>query len=385
VNIYAVYLWPRGSLASDIESDTLFGAVCWALATLKMTDVDKLLRAFDAAPRFAFSSTFPAYQSDRGILRFWPRPLTGGLTPQQVNRLAADEVKKRRSAFEHRPEAAAVVEIVEKEKRHLKKAAHVSEALFKEIVEQGLTVLELLQRLTNKGKQAGDIESLGGMLISYDERRRLSGNGEMPGRLASTEAMQHNQIDRVTGSAAEGLLFFEEETFFASGSGLWCVVAVDGDETLQWLQAAFRYLSDTGLGANRSTGKGHFQIEVGQALQLPDAGTAANAFVTLSKYLPWSGEWSEDQRPLSYDVKTVWAKREQKIPRAPTGAQSPPIYKEPLRMFMPGSVFPLGTPRQSIYGRLAEVVKAGDNGGVTVWQSGLAIPVFARVVSGGGG
>lgn len=379
---YAVYFWPRGSLASEVESDMLFGAVCWALATLKITDVGQMLNNW-AEPRFAFSSTFPVYRAGQETLRFWPRPLTGGLTPQQVNALVEEWARKEPSKYQTRPKKATV-EIVEHEKRYLKRISYLSEALFKEVVEQSLTAIDLFRRLKDKGHQPQDIEPFSGMLIRQDERKRLSANGDLGGQLVGIEAVQHNQIDRVTGSTAEGLLFFEAETFFAPHAGLWCVAAVRDDETLQWLKAAFRYLSDTGLGANRSTGKGHFQIEVGEALQLPDAGDAANAFMTLSRYLPKNGEWSADQRPLSYEIKTVWARREQRIPRAPTGAQSPPIYKEPLRMFTPGSVFPLNAPRQEVYGRLAEVVKADDNDGVTVWQGGLAIGVLMRVHTEGG-
>lgn len=383
---YAVYLWPRGSLASEIGSDTLFGAVCWALQILRLTDVGKLLGNF-VPPRFAFSSLFPVYRPNgrkAGIptpapLRFWPRPLTGSLTPGQVNQLAEELRQRKPSDYKHRPGGAAVANVVDKDKRQLKPALYISEGLFKEIVETGLTAPDLYRRLVEKGSKGDDIGYKSGLLFRYDECARLCSRKDWP-QVMRTTAVQHNQIDRVAGSSVEGLLFFEAETFFAAGAGLWCVARVDGDETRRWLEAAFRYLSDTGLGANRTAGKGHFQIEWGEPIQLPDAGEAANAFVTLSRYLPVKDEWSPEGRPLSYEIRTVWGKREQKFPRPSPGSKSPPVYKAPVRMFAPGSVFPFSGKRQEVYGSLAEVVR-DENG--SVWQSGLAVPVFARIAAGG--
>lgn len=372
---HAVYFKPRGALASEIGSDTLFGAVCWALHVLGLTDVSALLRNFNP-PRFAFSSTFPFYRANDLTVRFYPCPKTGELLPTQGIELAEEERRKNPSTYKSAPDGKAVAKIVEEYKRDLKTAHFVSEAVLREIVEQGLTTLDLFRRLN----KPNDLKSEHGLLWSARERKQIGDDAEQP---LKTAAVQHNQIDRVIGSTGEGMLFFESETFFGAGAGLWCVVAVDCDDTRAWLQAAFRYLSDTGLGANRSVGKGHFEIELGDALTLPNAGENANAIVSLSRYLPKDGEWSAEHKPLRYEIKMVWGKREQKFPRMPDGSKTPPIYKEPLRLFMPGSVFPLDAPRQEVYGKLARVVKGNENGAGAVWQSGLMIPVFARVVTKG--
>ncbi len=371
---HAVYFKPRGALASEIGSDTLFGAVCWALHVLGLTDVGALLQNF-SPPRFAFSATFPCYRVNGATVRFYPRPMTGELLPAQVNELADQERRMNPSKYKSAPDGKAVAAVVERYKKELKSAAYVSESVFREIVERGVTTLELFQRLDSPSTN-----SEYGLLFSTQEKKRLSGDLKEPFK---TAAVQHNQIDRVMGSTGEGMLFFESETFFGAGAGLWCVVATDGEETRAWLEAAFRYLSDTGLGANRSVGKGHFEITLEVDIALPDAGEHANAIVSLSRYVPNVGEWNAEHKPLRYEIKTVWGKREQKFPRVSDGSKTPPIYKEPLRMFSPGSIFPLDAPRQEVYGKLAQVVKGNENGAGAVWQSGLMIPVFARIDNGG--
>jgi len=375
VKYYAVYFKPRGALASEIGSDTLFGAVCWALHVLGLTDVGALLQNF-SPPRFAFSATFPCYRVNGTTVRFYPRPMTGELMPAQVKQLAQEKRLKIPSRYQSTPEGKAVVEIVEEYKKEIKSATHVSESVFREGVEQGLTTFDLFRRLDSPS----GFKSAYGLIYSAKENKQLR-EMEQPFK---TTAVQHNQIDRVIGSTGEGMLFFESETFFSVGVGLWCVVAVDGDETRARLQAAFRYLSDTGLGANRSVGKGHFEITLADEIALPNAGENANAIVSLSRYLPNKGEWNTEHKPLRYEIKTVWGKREQKFPRVPDGSKSPPIYKEPLRMFSPGSIFPLDAPRREVYGRLAQVVKGNEKGEGAVWQSGLMIPVFARAKTEGG-
>ncbi len=376
MNTYAVYLWPRGSLASELGSDTLFGAVCWAIRVLGLADVGELLRGFNARPRFAFSAAFPVYRlkKDDGVtaVRFYPRPLLSDLSPWQVDALAREHAEQRRLSLK-----AAKVQVVERAKR-LKDVVYLSEALFTEVVRGQADTESLWRRFVESGSRPQDIERVGDALISYDERRRLQRDGTLEPFIAD-QAVQHNQVDRVAGATAEGLLFFEEETFFRAGGGLWCVLRADAEAVEQLIRPAFRYLADTGLGANRTVGKGHFAIEI-EALALPEAD-APNAFITLSRYLPQDGEWPPAGEPLRYKLLNLWPKREQKFAEIVPGQRTPPVRKRRVRMFVPGSIFPLAE-RRPLYGRLAEVVSAHDNGH-TVWQSGLAVPVLAHIVNGG--
>ncbi len=370
---YAVYLWPRGSLASDLGSDTLFGALCWAIRVLDLDDVGQMLVQFDP-PRFAFSSTFPVYRAGDAILRFYPRPIWLELNPDQVERLAQKEQKQRSRLTP----TAAKVEIVERAKS-LKGAAYVSEALFGELASGGLDAEGVMLRLKTSGSNPTDIERAGSTLMTRAERVRVKHRqNEMPESLMQPVAVQHNQIDRVAGATAEGLLFYANETHFAPGAGLWCLLRVK-DETVKksLIDPALRYLADTGLGGNRTAGKGHFQIEVADAPALPDPGPAANGWLTLSRYLPVEGEWTSEGRPLAYRLTNLWARREKRYAHLiHSESRSEPIYKRLVRVFEPGSVFPL-TEWKEVYGKLAPVVPQEDQGWA-VYQSGLAIGVPVR-------
>lgn len=378
MDTYAVYLRPRGSLASELGSDTLFGAVCWAIRILGLVDdVEAMLEGFATRPRFAFSSAFPSFEEGEHRVRFYPRPCLPEMSPGQIEVLAQEECNKN-PRLERK---AAKVQVVQLAKR-LDGKLYLSEALFGEVVRGEIDTVGLYRRFKKIGYNPQDIEAAGAVLISHGERRRLY--GELLTFMAEAD-VQHNQVDRVAGATAEGLLFFERETFFRSGGGLWFVLRAEAEDVENLIRPALRYLADTGLGANRASGKGHFDIEIGEKIALPQAeGTNANAFLVLSRYLPKEGEWPADKSPLAYRLLHLWPKRESKFVQPVVGQATAPVYKRRLRVFAPGSIFPLAGEPRSLYGRLAEVVPKPASGH-GVWQSGLAVPVLARIVLSDGG
>ncbi|MBN1877861.1 MAG: hypothetical protein JXA33_26810 [Anaerolineae bacterium] len=369
---YPIYLWPRGTLASRLSSDTLFGAVCWAIRILGLADVGKWLETFNAQPAFAFSAPFPVVRTgtDTSPVRFYPRPFLPPLSAGQVNTLLVEECQR----YPRADEISARMHVTARAK-HLKHKAYLSEALFTEVVNGNLDTMALYRRYTDVGTAAVDIETIGSALLSYPERQQLQTTGVLSGFVREDD-VQHNQVDRVTGATVAGALFFEHETYFRPRCGLWCVLRTDADTLQQRIAPALRYLADTGLGANRTTGKGHFDIVVGDPFTLP-ISASANSFISLSHYLPRVGEWPCNGEPLHYDLHILWPKRESKFVIAVPGERTPPVRKRRLRMFAPGSVFPLAEQRE-VYGQLVQAVPPSA-GYHTVWQSGLTIPVFARV------
>ncbi len=359
---YAIYLWPRGALSSTIGSDTLFGAVCWGLRVLGLEDVTAMLAHFDP-PRFAFSGAFPAVRMGRNITHFYPRPLTTDPTLEDVNALSGD--RSDRVGFIKRKM------VVADKAKQLKRAAWVSEALLREMTARKMGARDILLRVPEvrylqKGLPPLDQEKIvlrSGVLMLANEAEKV------PAPLWETATVQHNTVDRVAGATVEGLLFYDEERFFAPGVGLWCLVRARQEDIDGLIRPALRYLADTGLGANRSVGKGHFAIEVVPAPPVPDAGEAGGGTLLLSRYVPREGEFTADGH-MAYRLASIWAKREQKFPWSQPEQTSPPIYKRRIRAFEPGSVLPL--PRREIYGRLTQVVP-GEGNPWPVYQSGLAL------------
>ncbi len=370
VDTYAVYLHPRGALGSRVNSGTLFGAICWAIRTLGLADLPALLEDFNADPPFVLSSPFPCLRRETARVRFYPMPCLAGLSSAQVRRLAGERAQQE--SGNHK---LILWDMIKRAKR-LKKTAYVSEAVFREIVTGQTDLGDLLRRWKEVGLRPNEVEHSERMLLTTGERKSLGIAGK-PRAFIKNSDVQRNHIDRVAGATAEGLLFFEEQTFMRRGlTGLWFVLRT---RDLGMMQAALRYVADTGIGGRRTSGKGQFDIEIAPArLSLPRANEP-NAFVTLSLYLPTSGDWKQGGEPLAYQLVNWRGKHESRVPtRLAGGQRTQPVYKELLRLFAPGSIFPLDQQRHW-YGQIAQVGRIGDR---SVWHNGLALPVFARI---GGG
>lgn len=366
MNTYAVYLKPKGSFVSPIHSDTLFGGICWAIRVIYgARPLEEMLAAFNGHPKFVLSSAFPYLRHGDQLVRFFPKPQLPDLKSGIVEELANEKAKTDDTsslAFKR-----AVLTVVEKLKS-LKNASYVSERLFREIVLGQTDMKELHNRLKGQGSASQDIEMLGNVLITMGEREPIDPDGEVKVLLREAD-VQRNQIDRVAGSTVEGLLFFDKQTFLRRDiTGLWFVLRTD---ELDFLKPALRYLEDTGIGGERTVGKGHFEIPLGEIEQisLPEADTP-NSYIALSRYLPRDRECDFTGRPLSYTVVNFRGKHESRFP-----VPDQPIYKELVRVFAEGSVFPLRE-RKAFYGKIEKVGNLADR---IVWQNGVVLPVFARI------
>ena len=364
---YAVYLEPKGSFTSSIYSDTLFGAVCWAIrAVYDEKTLTEFLEGFNKSPLFLLSSAFPYLKYKDKIVRFYPKPLLPELRSSTVEKLTEEKSENKDSKSLEFKRAKV---IVAQKLKELKKILYVSENIFRDIVE-GRNDMEALYRKEKfTGAVQQDIEKIGNALITFAERERIDPNKELSTFIREAD-VQHNQIDRVAGSTVEGMLFYEKEIFLQrSMAGLWFILYTDD---LEFLKPAFRYLEDTGIGGNRTAGKGQFNISLDRIdkLEIPEANEP-NAFIVLSRYLPNNGEFLLNSSPMSYTLLNLRGKHESKFP-----IPGQPIYKELLRIFGEGSIFPLKEPKP-YYGKLEKV---GEFGGRKIYQNGLTVPVFAKIM-----
>lgn len=352
---YAVYFRPRGALATwPLASDTLFGAVCWGIRILGLMDDQALTDWLDKQqqqPRFAFSHAFPCYLDGERI-RFFPRPATFQPSFSDFDALVAELGNNKKAHMD-----------AAKAGKQFKKVSYVSEETLAQILTGNLSTKGGLEALAIPAQSNYLVKSA--TLCTKEEAERL------PERLYATEAMQHNQIDRMAGATVEGMLFYREETFFAPGAGLWALLKAEEEDVRQYIQPALNYLADTGFGADRTVGKGHFQIWL-EEFQIPFMVSNPKAMMTLSHYLPLSDECDLKTEPLAYTLKVLRPKREQKYPRPlAQGQQSVPIYKQAVQVFEPGSVFALRKEKE-IYGQL---VRLTGNNEEPVYQSGAAVMI----------
>lgn len=350
-----IYFVPRGNLASTITSDMLFGALCWGMretGALSDSALSHLLANFDP-PQFAFSNLFPAYRHEQApVLRFYPKPLS--LNAQVRTGLATNAANGVSKVGSHKA---------------FQSIGYLSEGLLKLIWEQPNQAQQLLHPSDANG--ASSVRKIGNALLSQNEFKAAKCENLHGWPLTSEAMAQRNQIDRLRGSAADGLLFYEPETAFAPRVMLWCLAVVETEAMWKNLQAGLRYLADTGLGANRSSGRGQFDICWEDAPDLPHA-SASNGVLCLSNYVPRDQEINLAAQPLAYNIQSVWPKRERRF-RANT-----PIYKRPMRMISAGSVLPLPNPIKPIYGRLVEAVAAEGQQPI-IYQSGLMVGLEGRL------
>jgi len=347
MNTYAVYLKPKGSYLGEISSDTLFGALCWAIYVLYGEDkLEEMLLAFHTAPKFLLSSPFPYIWNSITTVRFFPKPKLPAPSSQILKELAKREAKTENvKDIKFKKKYLEVMETFEE----IKNISFVSEQIFKKIVEGELNLMDIFEHRKATGYRDEDIESLGNAFITHRERKEVDPKGELLTSPFMRESdIQRNQIDRLTCTTVEGLLFFSTQVFFLKRengikSGLWFLLKTDDFE---FLEPLLRYIADTGIGGDRSVGRGHFDISWDEDTALPEP-KEPNCFINLSRYLPRSGEIDITKIPLSYTLRNVRGKHESRFLSRPRQ----PHFKKMVRVFEEGSIFPL-IEKKAFYGRL---------------------------------
>lgn len=373
MDTYIILLWPQGSHLGPLTAQTLFGGVCWALDTLGMVDVGRMLAGFEEQPRFAISSPFPFVRKPDALakkqpelmpgdlIRLYPKPHLRPVTIDRVQQMT----QRQSGASDGLRFKQSVKRILDEQVKRVQKTSWVSEGLFAQICEGQWDEAALVDGIGDK------IEKAHGALWLSGEHRAIKKYNNQKSDLWGKADVQRNAVDRVAGATAEGLLFHESQFFYHRGlAGLWFVARADA-KAWGWLEAAFRYLQDTGLGGKRTVGKGHFTFRWFKSdTALPQVKNP-DAFINLSPYVPVIADGTIQTPPLRYTLQTVRQKVENRMP----GKQQMQIYSGGARLFGEGATFRFDE-QLSVYGRL---VKLREIEGRQVYYNGLTLPVFARL------
>lgn len=334
---YALTLHPRARFATPPQSDTLFGHLCWAIVHSEGEDkLHEFLKEFDASPPLLLSAAFP-----QGMLSV---PILPPLTRQQVKQLADERY------------AGDIVKASD----------------------------QLKERRTTKYLPLSQFRALATDLTSEKLVRALLALPETEPAWQDTVVMR-TAVDRITWSGREGALFDDHYDFFRDDTRLtvWMRLRDNWDtpknreRLMQW----WRGVERAGFGGRVSTGAGQFDIIGGLESadeQLPRAENA-NAFVTLSSFVPRAGDptagWWEHhvkRGKLGAHFST----------NAPPGRDDPHVWKKPLIMFTPGSTFVTHTAPREWYGGLVHNIHPLD-AYKQVEQYAYAFAVGVRVAEGG--
>ncbi|RUM45593.1 MAG: hypothetical protein DSY35_00560 [Desulfurobacterium sp.] len=157
---------------------------------------------------------------------------------------------------------------------------------------------------------------------------------------SATLTSVHVSINRITGTASEGKLYHLKENFVEEGE----IYAVYNEELLseEDIVEVFNVLGLTGIGAKKSSGKGKFKVKL-LDWDLP-AVREKEWFISLSTGLPKACE-----------VDKYYADFFTKFPKHGKEVASPKIFKKPVILSRPGSVF-RARKRLELYGELKEGV-----------------------------
>ena len=307
--LYKANIKPLASFASPLQSDTFFGAFCWSYRYLYGEDelVGLLKKSMNEIPQIIFSNAFPA-----GYL-----PLPMGIYDQDRERYGNVEKSEAKKAYE-------------KNKKY-KKYSLIRKDQFMDI---------------QKGMWRGYSEYLGSEQITEIE-------------------IPHNMISRMSGNVNEseegGNLFVTSEFFVEDGKtfDLYILSELDKDCIRQVLTLMF----ELGIGADKSTGKGCFELlefVVEKELCFLEG---ANAYMAISNFIPASND------PVNGWYKTFV--KNGKLDREYAAGQFP--FKKPLMYIQSGAVFKTEDIK-SYYGTFMEDIAVIN--GVVVNACTIAIPMI---------
>jgi CRISPR type III-A-associated RAMP protein Csm4 len=338
MTLVAVTLEPLGPWSGWAESDTVAGALCWAAWLLGQDPA-----ALAESEELAVSSLLPVLlHNGRRAVRFFPLP--AGTVPEAGGAAARADALKA-----------------------LKKVRWLSEQLWEQVATGEATAGRLLAQAAD-----GALVRLGELVLTAEEARaagleQRNGHWQLPGGGTpyDTADVARNQIDRLTGGVGEGLLFFERELVFRRGhAGFWLASALPANRLLPLLAV----LADTGIGANRSSGRGHFRILDWGELRppVPPAGRRAG-FMLLGRMLPSEDERAQfvhALRPHAWTLQYVQGLYEKRY------SADPALARQPVRVFAAGTVFE-GAP---LAARVAgTVAKVGQVDGHAVYHCGRTV------------
>lgn len=275
---------PESSWASRLRSDSLYGLILWHVA-LKEGDArcEELIQAFEAGePPFILSSPMP-YNTV-------PLP---ALPP--ISRSAFKTLSLRLSQ-EKEPEIA------------------LFEALQKFKTFRKSSWLPLSHWITHKGKLSAKA-----LFVNYCQQEKTQASA-----LYSKSFFEpHVSIDRQSGGAKEGQLFFSRLTFYNPEVRFHLYAKVADPK---WLHDYLQLIGKTGFGKDASTGKGQFSIQLDNDFSHQDFEVPiANANLLLSVCA------SPDMSSLA-----GYYRLEEKRGKTGPGYANP--FKRPFLMLQEGSV-----------------------------------------------
>lgn len=309
MDLYKIVVMPVTSFCSPLQSDTFFGAFCWSyLYRYGEAALNELLQHYKAGnPEIIFSNAFPS-----GRL---PMPIGAGSFRDKKD---LSGTKQERYAKY----------IANKEKDHLK-----------------TITLDEFNQVINGAEPP------------------FSGSIRTEEKTVSWRNMVSREAYTVESIEGEGSLFEVEETYSRGGYDIYIYSTLERNV----LECTLKEMFQAGIGAQRSVGKGAFEVEgeleIADNFVIPEK---PNGFVALSNFVPQKQEPTEGYyRMLLKYPKVSYISEEEDSP-----------FKKPLLFLEAGSVF-YDQPVKPFYGSCMEriALKGGNvSDQIVIGAYTIAIP-----------
>lgn len=307
MRIHKLTIEPKSPFITPLQSDTIFGHLAWAIIYDQGEHILKEILAEFASsnPPFVISSAFP-----EGML---PTPILPILTKKETETLAIEY-----DNIEYKKNPIKSLRCFTEELKKTKKLNYIPIETFHDLA-KNLNPITLIKTL-----------------LSLITKPNIKHSQE--------ETVMHTSIDRITGTAKEGLLFDYTQTFYNREAKLTIWLKFNNNSWKNNIYRWFKIIEGSGFGKRKSTGLGQFHIigDIKEASnELPQVAES-NGFLSLSSYVPRADESCHGY--YRYIIK-----------RGKLGsslALTEKVWKKPLLMFAPGSVFRIKDNLQDYYGSL---------------------------------
>ena len=327
-NDYIVYLKPKGFIKDFPHSDTLFGALMWAIRFIYgENELNKVINAFINGEKiFCASSSFPVYKKQ--VFTF---PVCAGVIKLFMGVLQGKDEKWK----------------------EFKKAKYWSVSFWRKFIENGEKTLKEFKTEENLNEDKG--------IVSL---------GEIKDRLMTTGIVIRNEINRLKHSTEEGKLFFKRYIMLNRNFELYFILRTLYDKG--YFEPLLKYLADTGIGGEKSAGYNQFATEI---IDVPSEikgllNRKGEYFVCLSRYIPDDGEIQFP--PESFEIESIIYAPETKFEFAPFGK-----HKKLIKFIKEGSKVKI-LKEKEIYGKICEINFVKEDKNYRVIRSGLCLPLFIQ-------
>jgi CRISPR-associated protein Csm4 len=307
-HMFKLVFQPETAFGDLFGADTVFGHIAWAVRYLYGNDkLEKLLTAFHNEPPFLLTGFIPD--------GFLPRLI---LPPYKWS---YDKDSEKKKLLEQRNEA-----------KKQKKIEWLSMDFYRKYQES----------MSSK--------------LKYDDIKDLE--------ISSYETTR-NAIDRTSFKVSEGALF--TDTYIWTNKKLNVYVRVHSNEYgKQWFEPIAEYLSLTGMGKNKSTGKGKFTITVEDLTGKEEElfSYRGSHFISLSHCA------GNTLKPLAYKLFTKYGRVGEEWSQHGINGKLL-IFKNPIVFYKAGSTF-FTNNSESFYGKMIGHIHPDER----IVQYGYAFPLY---------